>query len=116
MKTTKADFEYFKECCQYYLKKYGITEYTVWIEHEKLSGAVGECSFKSVEKCATLKLNTSWSGAKTKADIKETAKHEVVHVLLGKLSEYGRSRYVTPDELTEAIEEVVNRLAVLLPD
>ena len=44
----------------------------------------------------------------------EAGKHEAIHLLLGRMSVNGKSRYVSYDDYYEAEEELVNRLYKLL--
>jgi len=46
--------------------------------------------------------------------IKRSVKHEIIHLLLAKLSDNGGARYVMIDEMDEAEEELVRKLEKLL--
>ncbi|HEC65324.1 MAG TPA: hypothetical protein ENI23_08520 [bacterium] len=47
-------------------------------------------------------------------DIKRTAKHEMTHILLNRLTTLGRWRYTTNEELKNAEEELVRKLEDLI--
>ena len=57
-------------------------------------------------------INDDWN--KTKEDIKTSAKHEMIHVLLGKLYLLGMSRWGTNIEYSREEEELVHKLEKLL--
>jgi len=46
--------------------------------------------------------------------IKQTAKHEMIHVLLGKMSSNIYARFIGETEAEESEEEVVRKLEVLI--
>lgn len=48
-------------------------------------------------------------------DIKQSAKHEAIHLLISRLEKCGRARYVSDSEIYEAGEELVHKLEDLIP-
>jgi len=46
--------------------------------------------------------------------IKETAKHEIIHLLLSRASECGRSKDYTSNDIYEAEEELVRKLEKII--
>lgn len=49
-------------------------------------------------------------------DIKRSAKHEALHLLVGRLELNGRYRYSSESEICEAVEELVFKLEELIED
>ena len=49
-------------------------------------------------------------------DLKSSAKHEAIHLLVARLSELAEHRFVTREEIISAEEELVRKLAWLIPD
>jgi len=47
-------------------------------------------------------------------DIKEVAKHEMIHLLLERLNSTGEARFINRDEITEANEELVRKLEYII--
>jgi len=47
-------------------------------------------------------------------DIKRSAKHEALHLLVGRLEHNGYCRYSTENEIYEAAEEIVHKLEELI--
>ena len=66
---------------------------------------------------ATIFLNTDWDDAVrplNKTELAETAKHEVIHILLARLFNIGSSRYITDDEINQAEHELVQKLISII--
>ncbi len=116
MKTTRQHFRVFQKETLKWLELFGLEHWGVTFSHEELSAAYADFTASSINKVAHVRLNMTWSGARplSEEEVKKTAKHEAIHVLLCNLEAVGRSRYVTEDEFTNAIEDLVRKLAVLL--
>ena len=70
-----------------------------------------------VGRVATMFFTKDWNDSVRRiaeSEIAQTAKHEMLHLLLSRLSELAVSRYVTEDQITEAEEELVRKLEGLL--
>ncbi len=117
-KTTKADFNYFVTCCEAYMAAWGITEWKVYFEHYDIGDAKAICLAELLAMRVTFKLNTDWgeNDPVTRRELKDAAKHEVIHNLLSPIDTLGRSRYVSKDELDQGSHAVVQRLMKLLPE
>ena len=117
MKTTNKHFELFKKECEYWKRKLELP-YKIHYEHKGTDEAIHSCVYIDIKGCvARIELNTDWSMVGvTKIDdsIKEAAKHEMIHLLLGRLSEYALSRDYTGDNCLEAEEELVRKLEEIL--
>lgn len=64
---------------------------------------------------ATVRLNTDESEKQFK-DIKRSAKHEALHLLLMRLENRAADRYTTYDDIYESSEEIVYKLEELVED
>jgi hypothetical protein len=109
------DFELFQDEFKKWQEKFGLTGYKVYFKYEPL-----ECHFACVEvnldnMVATVTLNSELPD-KDKAfkDIKTTAKHEAIYLLLARLEKNGRYRFVTETEIYETTEELVHKLEHLI--
>lgn len=115
MKTTQKQFELFKKECRkrsdrfelncwrldFYLKDISKTKRQALVEIDYASCVVDMNFHIEIIK----NRGETWNEL-----IKDLAKHEMLHVLTGNLTELAESRYVTPDELDKAQEELVVKL------
>lgn len=110
------DFELFKDEFKKWQEKFGLFGYQVYFKHEKIDG-FADIRINQGDMVVTVGLNKQLT-AKDKPfkDIKKSAKHEAVHLLVGRLEQDGRYRYISDSELYEATEELVNRLVDLIPE
>lgn len=114
MKTSQRHFKIFKKECQRWIKGFNLSNWQVYFKHLKFRGEVkafARLKSNLSSHTATIFLNKDWEkDLLTDERIKKSARHEVMHLLLARLGELSRSRYVTPTEFIEAEEEIVNRL------
>lgn len=117
MKTTKKQFNLFKSECLRWADKFGLDGWRLDFYLEKLKGAQASVT-RSYEGCvAEVRLDTE---IKIDDDgnydqvVKESAKHEMIHALLGNLSALASSRYVQGDEIYKAEEELVRKLEKII--
>jgi len=113
-KTTKQDFISFKKWCEFYLKEFGINDWTIYYKHKDVKGCVASCQTDRVSRCLifTLAKNPAASG-KIELDIKHTALHEVLHALVTNLSSLVYD-YCSEDEHRQAEEELVCKLTNII--
>ena len=108
----KKDFELFKKEFTRYQKLFGLVGYKVYFKYEPL-----DC-FASIEvdgMVATVVLASEVSPEHEPFnDIKLSAKHEAIHLLINRLERLARRRYTTPDEITDASEELTVKLEGLI--
>ena len=107
-----ADFQkYFKE----YQKLFGLNGYKVYFKHEELDGSFASVKVNIGDMVATVRLNSKLSDiARPHKDIRSSAKHEALHLLIGRLELNGHYRYVAEDEIYESSEELVHKLEGLI--
>jgi len=117
MVTTKKHFEIFRKECQKWVKIFNLSNWQVYYEHKVIEGDA-ECYARLNANLygyvALIQLNKCWKGVPTNKGLKKSARHEIVHLLLARLGELAKSRYISGTELIEAEEEVVNRLVKYL--
>lgn len=117
MKTTKKQFELFKNECLKWADKFELNGWRFDFFLRDIGNAQA-LVMRDYEGCvATVKLDIKV----TKDDfgsydqlIKETAKHEMIHILVGNLSELAQSRYVQRDEIDKSEEELVRKLEKII--
>lgn len=116
-KTTTKDFILFKKEAAKWLKQLGLEHWNVkyqWENLDEYNLDGGMTMDSNSVGYATLSLDTEIDDCHTPFDIKTTAKHEVMHLLVRRLSEAAYYRYSSKDEIYNAEEELVNRLAHII--
>jgi len=108
------DFELFKSEFKKWQVKFGLTGYKAYFKHEPIDGAFANIEVNQERMIATVTLNSDLAENKSFKDIKRTAKHEALHLLIHRLESRGRERYVSPPEIYEASEELVFKLEDLI--
>lgn len=111
------DFTLFKKTFRKYQVLFGLTGWNVVFRHEtieedawaKLVSDVGSYTAK-----VSLNIECSKEDLQDK-DIKATAKHECIHLLLARIDAETRSRYTISANIIEANEEAVHRLMEVIP-
>ena len=109
------DFAEFQKQFKYYQKLFGLTGYKVYFKYEPIDGSFASISVNQGEMVATVRLNNSLPDKdKPDKDIKRSAKHEAIHLLLSRLEQNARYRYSSECEIYEATEELVFKLEDLV--
>lgn len=110
-------FNLFKKYCGEYIKKFQLDDWKVYYEFDKMDDAFGRITKNYIAHVATIYLTDEWDETglvSIELGIKETAKHEIIHLLLGDISAMISSRFVTEDEVVHAEEKLVRKLEGLL--
>jgi len=113
------DFELFEREFKRYQRLFGLRGYRVYFNHKPLdTDVMANIRVDQEAVAANVCLNSKVPkrGNEGWADIRRHAKHECIHLLIGRLVKYGQSRYISGDDIEEAGEELVNRLEGLIPD
>jgi len=108
VKTTKKDFDYFKQRCRYWIKRFGLTDWRMDYDHDDTPEAKATCSWRVDSRTALITLGINWTITPTnKSELNRTAFHEVCELLLAPLTvaEHGSN------SATEAAHAVIYRLA-----
>ena len=116
MTTTKTHYNLFKSECNKWVKKLELSHWNIGYRHEKLSDSEAQTAFNLNGMVATITLNTDIDPLDTNINeyIKECAKHEVIHILCGRLTENANARFVDKNDLYESVEELVTKLTKFL--
>ena len=109
-----ADFQrYFKE----YQELFGLTGYKVYFRHEPLDGCFAKVAVQQLDMVATVYLDSVLPEQfKSFKNIKGSAKHEALHLLVSRLENRAISRFASEDEIYEAVEELVRKLEDLVKE
>ena len=93
-KTTTNDFLFFKQECEFWMKVLGLHSWKVYYKHERCEEDVlGDASTHYTGQVATIRLSKVWGIAITADDLRETALHEVMEVLMSPLWSHAGSRF-----------------------
>lgn len=112
-----SEFEEFQLEFKKWQKLFGLTGYKVYFKYENLNNCFAEITVQQTDMVATVTLNKRLPAKdKPHKDITRTAKHEAIHLMLSKLENLGKSRYVQPEEIYEATEELVFKLEELIKE
>ncbi len=105
-KTTKKHFEMFEDECLYWIKKFGLQHWGITIVHGVTSNDyhVAECRYNYASRHAIVTLQEDWSKSDiivTGSDnyaICQLAYHEILHLLLAPLREYGIDSHLSKEQ------------------
>ena len=111
--TKKKPFTIFKEECLRLQKEWGLTNWKLWIEEKDLGKTIAARVNPNLNQySASIEFN-SYSDD-DRISPKEHAKHEMIHLMLGRFSELAYCRFLSEPDLSSAEEELVRRLEKLL--
>lgn len=112
MKTSKKHFTVFKKECLKWIVLFGLLDWKFSFFHEQWDNeALANYKTNLEGKCAAINLSIDWADEPiTNAQIKRSAFHEVCEVMLSRLAICVRSRFVSSDEIIEAIHDIIRRL------
>lgn len=114
-KTSKKDFKIFKKAVRKYVKKYKLHSWCIYFHHTKDKSRLAYVNANTQGRAVTFVLCKHWGMAKiTKKRLKDTAKHEVIHLILDALYQAGWSRFGTEENYLQANEAVAQHLTRLL--
>lgn len=115
-KTTKKDFELFVTECKIWIKKLELSNWAVYYWHKSsTNNSLAYCTRNLSGMRADVHLNTEWSEQPvTKEEIKNCAKHEILHIFLGRMAENAEARFCSLADIDETEEELVNKLIKMI--
>lgn len=116
MKVNK-NFELFQKCFKEYQQMFGLTGYKVYFKFEPINAGFADITVNQADMVATVRLNSEdKAGDRKYRSVKQSAKHEALHLLLFRIEDRACNRYTREDEIYEAVEEVVFKLEELIDD
>ena len=119
MKNNKDEFLLFQSEFKKWQNRFGLTGYKVYFNYEPIDSSFADIRINQGEvvplMVATVRLNCELPDKDSPhKDIKRSAKHEALHLLVGRLEQNGRYRYCSENEIYEATEELVFKLEELI--
>jgi hypothetical protein len=110
------DFKLFQSEFKKWQRLFGLTGYKVYFKYEPLEKSFADIEINQEETVATVRLNSELPDKdKPFKDIRRHAKHEALHLLIGRLEMNGSYRFVSSGEMHESSEELVHKLENLIP-
>jgi hypothetical protein len=110
-----TNFEVFQKEFRKWQKNFGLNGYNIHFKHEPLYKCYADILVNQKDMVALVRLNSeAYNGLKPHRNIKKSAKHEAIHLLIARLEETGRYRFSSDDEISQASEDLVNRLEDLI--
>ena len=113
--TTKRHFAIFKAECERCIRLYRIVGWRVEYAHEKMDNrAEYRCNY--ADRTAELVLSSHWKDDHvTDERVRDSARHEVIHLLLAGLHTAALARHIERDRLSGVVEATVRHLEEVLP-
>lgn len=116
MKTTKKQFNLFKSECLRLMDEFHLNDWDIYFEWGDTDDADARSYLKGY--CGNITIAFSndvyFVDRNPTEYIKELAKHEIIHCLLGKYSYLARRRYISEQELDNEEEHLVRKLCKII--
>jgi hypothetical protein len=116
MKTTKKQYDTFVNECVRLQKEWGLINWHIYFEHtDKVNG------YADIGTCTNYVCTVRMAKSIDKEEVKhfdpiKSARHEMIHLILGRLSDLAKSRNYTSSDYFDAEEECVLRLMSIIFD
>ena len=111
-----ADLALFKDIFKKHQNLFGLTGYHVYFTHAPLDADFASIEIDLENMTVNASLNSKLPARERPyANIQREARHEAIHLLIGRIVELAKARCIHGAELHEAAEELVHRLDSLLP-
>ncbi len=117
MKITDKHFKFFKKECRKFIDRLHLDNYKVYFQLGGQNKGAFSTTFVKNVYVATICLTKEWDETGSEGiwkGLSQTAKHEVIHILLGRYSCVASWRHSSEDDLNEAEEELVRKLEKLI--
>ena len=106
-----TDFELFQKEFKKWQIKFGCTGYGVFFEYADIDGGFADITMNRETMVITVRLDK----CTPKKQIRLSAKHEAIHLMLNRLEWAALNRWASLDDIYSATEEVVYKLEELIP-
>ena len=116
MKTNSRDFVLFCKTFTKYQKILGLTGYNIFFRHEPLENAFASITVNQADMIATVRLNSKLEPKdKPFKNVRKSAKHEAIHLLLGRYNYLATAKWnVGSEDIREVEEELVYKICNLI--
>ena len=112
MKVTEEHLEYFSQCCDEFIELFGLKD---WNIHCSMADTcnIAETVRNVRGHIASVFLCKEWDDTVVALDrprLRSSALHEICHVVLARMSYYGKDRFPAQDAQDEAEEAAIRRI------
>jgi len=116
MKLSNKYLNIFKKECKKWIDILKLDNWEVYYDWQDKEGTFASIYTDLSGYVATIFLTRDWEDLfdHIEEQIKRTAKHEVIHLLLSRLSDNARSRFIAEADLGESEEELVRKLEKII--
>ena len=116
MKLSQKHFALFKAECKKNLERMGLHGWRVYYEFKRLNDSFGRCQWKFEGRVATITLANDFPKpfSSLEEQIKETALHECIELLLSPISDLATSRGFCQAEFDREVHAIIRTLEKLL--
>jgi len=116
MRLTQEHFELFKTECEKQLDRLGLKSWRIFYEFKKLKDSFGNAQWKYAGRVATITLAIDFPKLfnNLEEQIKQTALHECLEILLASISCMAGDRHYDQIEIDREIHSVIRVLEKLL--
>ena len=110
-KTTKKDFEFFKQEAQQWIERFGVKSYDITFTHEDDGDHLASCGADSGSRIAIINLSATDLGELdvTNASIQRAAFHEVLELLMWEITTLLRN-FFSEDIVIKKTHEVIRAI------
>lgn len=106
--TTTEDFNIFQLEAVKWLGYFGLKGWRIFWKHEKLDADFAQVRYNILARNAVFVLNTEFDTCDYSEDqIRSSAFHEVCELLLVRLSDMGKMRFITEVEIDEEVHNLI---------
>lgn len=115
MKTTNKHFELFKKACKRYIKLFGLDEWDFYYKHNRDSDEnMASVTIQSEDRIVSVTMYSRWHDGVSFLSIDETAKHEMLHIVLNPLVSLISARGYDECQEKEEVHALINKLMKLI--
>lgn len=108
---TEKDFSVFKAECQKWIRRFGLTDWKIHYHFEEVDDGLAGINRDFEGKIARISLNPFQENCtKQDVNVKRSARHEVLHLLLGELDYLNGRRLISSNTWDAAEHTVIRRL------
>lgn len=108
-KLTTKQVQQYKNYIEHFQKELGLMKYRIYYERTS-KNIYSSAVISNESSIVTVNIPYNYPEKVTSKSLKDTAFHEMLHVLISPISYEGRKRYTSPDIISEIDESVVNTL------
>ena len=116
MKLSQEHFKLFRDECEKYLDLFGLKSWRVFYELKRLKDSFGNAQWKYAGRVATITLATDFPKPfdSLEEQIKQTALHECLEILLAPISSMAGDRHFDQIDFEKEIHSVIRTLEKII--